>query len=997
MKKNIVLFLLIAMVAVGMSARKKTAFLSTFESLTDLKENGDDDEAAAADWFVNVYNGDFLPVSGVTSVNLDEYSAIWIAVDRYKGFSDFPPELTDPAVMDAIRNYYKNGGNLLLTNHATKYLRELGRVDQYPEVVGEVQGGKVPAIWQMLPTFGSLELNSSWIPVDRSSDPIYAGLTSLKTELWGKPKKWILYPMMEQGWKEDHNCLWRPRYIGSTDQGETFFDYKSAFDNFESHYNMQALACWEGTATYDILGIARWLPQGDYRGKAITIGIGCYEWHLNNRAIFMGNSITDIWGWDYPDFFSTNGYENVGIGGQVSGEMLDRFRSDVISKHPQCAVIMCGINDIAHNTGYAPTLEGIRDNIAKMATMARQNNIGVIICSVTPVDAVPWNAGITDAPEKVVALNALLKAYANENGIPYVDYHSLLKTEKNTLKPEYWRDGVDCVHVNAAGYRVMMQAVKPAIDDLLKTGNYKMTENKYQSNIEQLTRNALDELSGTYPQINNLSASLSFASGVYYDGDVKPRLAVTNNGTTPVEATMKLDICNERNELLKTVSLQATTFPAESTINVEAVLNGIAPGFYRVYPKACAGGYSVTVGRKSVFAYQPEQINVPLDRQPDFDQFWTDAKAELATVAPNFKAELLKNESNGTHNVYEVSMYSANRNVIKGYYTEPKGEGKVPAILVGVGYAGSAWILKDPQFAIFVYNIHSVGLSPEVPSIGRDNYISNGAGDKNHYFYRNAYLDAVRSVDFLVSRDRVRDDMIFAWGHSQGGALTLAIGALDERIKGIAPLEMFLSDFPGYFSIKANLTDENQWPLYEFSADIDRQNVSMNDALTNMSYVDNKNLAPYIKCPVYMFTGLQDAVCPPYTNFAVYNQITAPKHYTICPECEHNLGANTIEYVHNWFLSLMKDYDSVEQVNGGVEPKKMVVTKDSSDNISVNINDDTSGTLRLLDTLGRSVYLKKVAATESSVRLDRKNFAGGVYIVQYVSDKNYAESLRVVI
>lgn len=125
--------------------------------------------------------------------------------------------------------------------------------------------------------------------------------------------------------------------------------------------------------------------------------------------------------------------------------------------------------------------------------------------------------------------------------------------------------------------------------------------------------------------------------------------------------------------------------------------------------------------------------------------------------------------------------------------------------------------------------------------------------------------------------------------------------------KGNSFTDIWVRDFPGYFSIKANLTDENQWPLYEFSADIDRQNVSMNDALTNMSYVDNKNLAPYIKCPVYMFTGLQDAVCPPYTNFAVYNQITAPKHYTICPECEHNLGANTIEYVHNWFLSLMKD------------------------------------------------------------------------------------------
>lgn len=49
--------------------------------------------------------------------------------------------------------------------------------------------------------------------------------------------------------------------------------------------------------------------------------------------------------------------------------------------------------------------------------------------------------------------------------------------------------------------------------------------------------------------------------------------------------------------------------------------------------------------------------------------------------------------------------------------------------------------------------------------------------------------------------------------------------------------DIWVRDYPGYFSIKAKLTDENQWLLYEFSADIDRQNVSMSDAITNMSYV----------------------------------------------------------------------------------------------------------------------------------------------------------------
>ena len=70
------------------------------------------------------------------------------------------------------------------------------------------------------------------------------------------------------------------------------------------------------------------------------------------RAVFMGDSITDIWAQQDPDFFTLNDFVGRGISGQTTSQMLVRFRRDVIDLRPQVVVIMAGTNDIARNGGY---------------------------------------------------------------------------------------------------------------------------------------------------------------------------------------------------------------------------------------------------------------------------------------------------------------------------------------------------------------------------------------------------------------------------------------------------------------------------------------------------------------------------------------------------------------------------------------------------------------------------------------------------------------------
>lgn len=182
-----------------------------------------------------------------------------------------------------------------------------------------------------------------------------------------------------------------------------------------------------------------------------------------NRVVFMGNSITDFWINNFPDYFSDNGYIDRGISGQTTPQMLVRFRSDVINLKPAVVNILGGTNDIAGNTGPS-TLEMIADNIFSMAELARVNGIKVILSSVLPVYDYPWKPGLKPA-EKIIKLNEIIKIYAESHDMIYLDYFSSMVDERNGMKAEYSKDGV---HPNKAGYIVMMDLCSKAINKALK-------------------------------------------------------------------------------------------------------------------------------------------------------------------------------------------------------------------------------------------------------------------------------------------------------------------------------------------------------------------------------------------------------------------------------------------------------------------------------------------------------------------------------------------------
>lgn len=178
------------------------------------------------------------------------------------------------------------------------------------------------------------------------------------------------------------------------------------------------------------------------------------------RVVFMGNSITEGWVRQHPDFFKKHGFIGRGISGQTSFQFLLRFREDVINLQPKLVVINYGTNDVAENTGkYDEDLTF--GNVCSMVELAHANKIKVILTSCLPARNFGWRPQITDGMAKIRHLNERVKAYAKAHRIPYVDYFTAMLADdgmgmRSDLSPE-------TVHPNLKGYDIMEKLIEKAI------------------------------------------------------------------------------------------------------------------------------------------------------------------------------------------------------------------------------------------------------------------------------------------------------------------------------------------------------------------------------------------------------------------------------------------------------------------------------------------------------------------------------------------------------
>ncbi|TFI59856.1 GDSL family lipase [Sphingomonas parva] len=184
--------------------------------------------------------------------------------------------------------------------------------------------------------------------------------------------------------------------------------------------------------------------------------------------VFLGDSITEGWRDKRPGFFVA-GRIGRGIGGQTTSQMVLRMMADVVALRPKAVHIMAGTNDVAGNTG--PMTRGMtQDNVRAMVAIARQFGIRPILASIPPAASFPWRPGLeTRAP--IRTLNAWLRDYARAERLIYIDYHRVLATADEAMRPGLAYDGV---HPTEAGYDAMASVAEPVLRTILPARKIRM-------------------------------------------------------------------------------------------------------------------------------------------------------------------------------------------------------------------------------------------------------------------------------------------------------------------------------------------------------------------------------------------------------------------------------------------------------------------------------------------------------------------------------------------
>ena len=311
-------------------------------------------------------------------------------------------------------------------------------------------------------------------------------------------------------------------------------------------------------------------------------------------------------------------------------------------------------------------------------------------------------------------------------------------------------------------------------------------------------------------------------------------------------------------------------------------------------------------------AYRPE-----VSRPDDFEEFWRrtiddtrEHDLNLRTVAVDNRQPLV--------DAQDVTFAGYGGQDIHAWLLAPAGaKGPMPCVVSAIGYTGgrgfpfvTPWVAAG--FAHLVLDTRGQGWGTPTlwastpdndPNAGMNSHpgmMTRGISSPDTYYYRRAYMDALRGLEAAREFDIVDSTRIVAQGGSQGGGLAIAMA-------GLAPLANLslagaLVDVPFLCHFERAITLTNDGPYKEISELARRHPGFLDTMLKTLPYFDGVNLARYAEVPALFSVGLMDTVCAPSTVFAAYNnwsdahEETPDTDIKIYPHSGHEGGQN----VHQW-------------------------------------------------------------------------------------------------
>lgn len=283
-------------------------------------------------------------------------------------------------------------------------------------------------------------------------------------------------------------------------------------------------------------------------------------------------------------------------------------------------------------------------------------------------------------------------------------------------------------------------------------------------------------------------------------------------------------------------------------------------------------------------------------RPDDFDAFWEASLQEMRAVDPQIEMIPSSFRAPGVEcfDLYFTGVRGAR---IHAQYLRPANNAAPhPAVVQFHGYSGNCGDWADKlRFVMLGYSVASMdcrgqgGLSQDVGGVLGNTFkghIIRGLDDQpENMLMRHVFLDTAQMAGIVMAMPEVDAARVAVQGGSQGGGLTVACASLEPRVNRLTPTFPFLSDYRRVWEM--DLAKDAYEEIRGYFRHFDPRHLRETEVFNQLGYIDIQHLANRIRGSVLWGIGLMDTTCPPSSQFAAYNKITAPKKMAIYPDFGH--------------------------------------------------------------------------------------------------------------
>ncbi|MBQ9973896.1 MAG: acetylxylan esterase [Oscillospiraceae bacterium] len=280
----------------------------------------------------------------------------------------------------------------------------------------------------------------------------------------------------------------------------------------------------------------------------------------------------------------------------------------------------------------------------------------------------------------------------------------------------------------------------------------------------------------------------------------------------------------------------------------------------------------------------------PQTKRADFEQFWADSVAMLRAVP--LKVTRGEPTVSRHYTTWELTFNTHDDTVIYANFICPNdAKGKRPCV---VRFHGGT-LRRDPVVEQEIADLGVCCLDMDVRgqggvSVDRAVYsttfngklMAQGVLDKNEFYMRNIFLDAVRAVDVAAVLNEVDPERIVTYGGSQGGALSITAAALSGKVKKCFNFITSYACIHRRIDYGSAIFGGTQEYLHVYPEHTDK-------VMETVSYFDMNNMVSLLKVPTSFCLCLDDHICLAEFVYSVYAHAECEKELYMYPYWKHNL------------------------------------------------------------------------------------------------------------